>query len=290
MQVVRFTKFWADLSVRELGERAVELGYDGLDLTVRPGYTVNPNNVAEELPPAARLWESMGVGCQMISASGDLIDPAAGEAQRLFQAAGEAGVPRIKIGYFRYTAGQSFGAALAAARRALEGFEALSRRTGVQTVCHTHSGMCLGSNCAGLRDLLDGRDPAHVGAYPDLGHLAINGEDVLMALPMVRERLAAIGAKDGRHVRDERPNPRAAYTRVMVPLGQGAAEWRDALSLLHEWRFEGPISVHTEYTADRAAAATGPDAEREAEALRRRGEKEDLAFLRGLWREVSAAG
>ena len=284
MQLVRFTKFWEDLSVRQLGERARELGYDGLDLAVRDGHALNIDNVTDELPGAVRAWRELGVDCSMISSSTDLIDPDAADAVTLFEAAAAAGVPRIKMGYFKFTPGDSFEELWSLARRRLDGFERLSRRTGVQTMYHTHSGQCLGSNCAGMRHLLQDNDPQQVGAYVDLGHLAINGEDVQIGLAMLRDRLSAIGGKDARHFPDERPDRRARFADGFVLLGQGAAEWPEAIALLKAWGFSGPITIHTEYTTDQEVIGTVGAGEYtpEAIALRARGEVEDLAYLRGL--------
>ncbi len=291
MQVVRFTKYWRGLSIGEMGERAAMLGYDGLDLAVRRGHPINPDNVAGELADAVKQWGSMGVACPMISTETEVVDAKAPMTRTLFEAAGAAGVSGIKIGYFHYNPGDDFDAAFDAARHALEEFEALSARTGVRTLCHTHSGLLIGSNCAGMRQLLAGLDPARVGCYADLGHLALNGEDVLMALPMVRSHLAAIGAKDGRHVRDDRPEARAPYANAFVDLGQGAAAWRDAIRLLRGWGFRGPFSVHTEATVDQRVIAAVGAGEQTAEAETRRGVSEltDLRFLRGLWREAAGA-
>ena len=284
MQLVRFTKFWEDLSVRELGERASELGYDGLDLAVRDGHAINADNVTDELPSAVHAWRDLGVSCPMISSSTDLIDPDAPEAVTLFEAAAAAGVPRIKIGYFKFSPGESFEELWSLARRRLDGFQRLSRRTGVLTMYHTHSGQCLGSNCAGLRHLLQDYDPEDVGAYVDLGHLAINGEDVQIGLAMLRDRVSALGGKDARHFPDERPGRRARFSDGFVFLGQGAAEWPEAVGLLKAWGFDGPITIHTEYTTDQDVISTVGAGEYtpEAIALRAHGEVEDLAYLRGL--------
>ena len=273
-----------------MGERAARLGFDGLDLAVRGGHAIEPANVAVRLPEAVRTWASMGIGCPMISGVVSLVDARAEAARTLFQAAGEAGVAGIKIGYFTYQPGTDLESTWSDARRRLQGFEALSRETGVQTLYHTHSGLCLGSNCSGLRHLLEGFAPEQVGAYVDLGHLAIAGEDVQAGLAMVRDRLAAVAAKDARHVRDSRPDARAAYVDGFVLLGEGASEWPEAMQLLSDWQFDGPISVHTEYTSDQdvIAAVGGWDDTPEAAALRERGEVEDLRFLRDLWAKTTS--
>ena len=93
MQLGRFTKFWEDFGARQLGERASELGYDGLDLAVRKGHAIRTDNVADELPGAVRAWRELGVDCPMISSSTDLIDPDDRDAVTLFEAAAAAGVP-----------------------------------------------------------------------------------------------------------------------------------------------------------------------------------------------------
>ena len=117
-----------------------------------------------------------------------------------------------------------------------------------------------------------------------MGHLAVNGEDVRMGLPMIQPYLAAIGAKDARHQLDERTQRPARYTDAFVLLGEGAAQVDDTMALLKTWHFEGPISIHTEYTADPDVIATvgGKDDSQEAQALGVRGEKHDLTVLRAL--------
>ena len=284
MQIIRFTKFWNHLNAHELGQQAQTLGYDGLDLAVRNGHAINPENVVADLSIAVQGWKDIGIECSMISAGTSLTDPTDPETLDLFEAAAKADVPRIKIGYFTYAPGDVFDEVWTHGRRMLAGFEKLSQSTGVQTLYHTHSGRCLGSNCAGLRHLLEGYEPVHIGAYVDMGHLAINGEDVLIGLPMLRDRLSVVGAKDAHHIRDPRLQSRAAFGDKFVLLGQGAAEWPDAIALLKSWNFSGPLTVHTEYTMDQDVIATVGAGEYsdEALALRARGEVDDLTYLRQL--------
>ena len=288
MKLVRFTKFWAGLTPQEMGKRSRDLGYDGLDLAVRAEHPINPQNVATALPIAITVWKDLGIECSMMSAGTDVNDPTADEAIALFHSAAAVGIARIKIGYFTYTPGHEFGDTWTHARHMLDGFEALSRETGVQTIYHTHSGRCLGSNCAGLRHLLEDYGPVLVGAYVDLGHIAINGEDIQLGLPMVRDRLAVIGAKDARHVPDKQPERRAPFADGFVFVGQGAAEWPEAIALLNAWGFDGPITIHTEYTSNQDVISTvgAGDNSAEAEAMRSTGEIQDLLYLRSLMASV----
>ncbi|MGI9335851.1 MAG: hypothetical protein ACR2RL_22110, partial [Gammaproteobacteria bacterium] len=90
---------------------------------------------------------------------------------------------------------------------------------------------------------------------------------------------------DARHVRDTRPDARATHAPAYVPLGEGAAPLADAVRLLRQWQFRGPVSVHTEYTTDQSVVATvgGADESEAADRLREQGEIEDLKLLRALW-------
>ena len=285
MHIVRFTKFWRHLSVEEMGEHAASLGYDGLDLVVREGHPIHPGNVSERLRSSVRTWSGDNIACAMITGETTLIDPAARDTRTLFHAAAHAGVPRIKIGYFVYQPGTDYPVTWDTARRALDGFANLARETEVQACYHTHGGYCLGSSAAGLRHLLEGFDPEHLGAYPDLGHLAVGGEEAPFGLAMLRDRLSAVAAKDARHVANPNPGHGPPYTDGFVPLGEGAGQIEAAVNLLGEWAFEGPLSVNTEYTSDPAVLGEvgGWDRSEEAARLRDRGEIEDLRYLREIF-------
>ena len=148
----------------------------------------------------------------------------------------------------------------------------------MQTCYQVHSGPNLGSNCAGLMHLIQGFDARLVGAYPDVGHMALDGEDWDMGFSMLAGYLSIVGAKDAHHA------PRTAgelprYTPKFVKLGDGSIDWERCVGALRRVGFDGPISVHTEYDFDEAvirqvgyADSTPPNLDEWA--------KEDAAFLR----------
>ena len=250
MQIVLNSKFFSGLPVPGLGAKALELGYDGIDVCVRPGHPVHPDNAAAELPKAVAAWARQGLSCPLATAATDFVDPAAPGAESLYAACAEAGVPRLKIGFWRFAQGEDYWQAVDAARRDLEGFARLGEKHGVQTCYQVHSGACLGSNCAGLMHLIRGADPGLVGAYPDLGHLALDGEDWEMGLAMVRPYLSVVGVKDAlyRHEPERRP----PWNPCFVKVGEGCVDWDRCLDILSGFGFEGPLTVHTEYRFDEA--------------------------------------
>src|SRR5688572_27437280 len=183
MRYVYFTKTLQSLDIPGLIAFFKDAGLDGADLTVRPGYPVNPDNALTELPKAAKAFRDEGLTIGLVTAPTSLTDAGAAAAKAIFEACGKAGVPAIKIGYFLYQG--KFDASLAEARRRLEGFAKLAEKTGVKACYHTHSGNFLGNNGAGLRLLLHDLDPHHVGAFVDTGHVALNGGPIRYELDMV---------------------------------------------------------------------------------------------------------
>ena len=277
MQIVLNSKFFSGLPVPEVGGKALELGYDGIDVCVRPGHPVHPGNAAAELPKAVAAWAQQGLSCPLVTAATDFVDPAAPGAESLYAACAEAGVPRLKTGFWRFAPGGDYWRAVDAARRNLEGFARLSEKHGVQTCYQVHSGACIGSNCAGLMHLIRGFDPRLVGAYPDLGHLALDGEDWEMGLAMVRDHLSVVGIKDAMYRRE--PERRPPWNHCFVKVGEGCVDWDRCLGILSGFGFDGPLTVHTEYRFDEAiirqvgwAESSPPNLEEWARA--------DAAYLR----------
>lgn len=284
MHIVLNSKFFHSLSVSELAVKARELGFDGIDVNVRPGHPVNLANVETALPQAVTAWKAQGLVCPLATAPVTLTSPDAPEVQPLYAGCATAGVPRVKIGFFNFKPGDEYWALVQAARKALEGFARVGEQHGVQTVYQVHSGPVLGSNCAGLMHLLRGMDARWVGAYPDLGHMVLDGEDYPMGLAMVRDYLSIVAVKDAYHA----PQPvggEPPFVPRFVKLGSGAVNWRRALGALKAQGFDGAFSVHTEYDFDEAiirqvgfADRTPPHLEEWARA--------DAAYLRKVWTEV----
>jgi len=280
MKIVLNSKFFTALSVEQLGEKVIDLGYDGIDICIRPGHPIHVDNAIDTLPKAVRIWESQNLFCPLATAAIDIIDPKSPNTEKLYAACSKAGIPRLKIGFFRFNEGDDYWQILDAARADLDGFAALGEKFGVQTCYQIHSGQCIGSNCAGLMHLIRGFDPKYVGAYPDFGHLLLDGEDLDMGLSMVREHLSVAGIKDAYYA----PQPdghEPPFIPRFVKVGDGGVNWKHALGALHNLGFDGPLSVHTEYDFDESiirnvgfADTSPPNLEQSA--------REDAAYLRHI--------
>ena len=284
MDLIINSKFFAQYAPEALGQKALELGYAGIDLCVRPGHPIHLDNVAHALPEAMKIWRNQGVSCPMVTAPITLIDPNASDIENYYIACAEAEIPRIKIGFWKYEEGDDYWHTLDAARKDLDQIVKLSEKYDVQSCYQIHSGPCIGSNCAGLMHLIKGFDPTYVGAYPDFGHIALDGEDPAMGLSMIKDHLSVVGVKDAYYLpqpQGQTPRYRPCFTKV----GEGCVDWHHCFDLLHKMGFNGPVSVHTEYEFDETiirqvgyAQTAPPNVEEWA--------KEDATLLRRIITDV----
>jgi len=245
MQFVMFTKLLQDLDTAGLADTVQGLGFDGFDLAVRPGHPVNPENVAAALPAAAREWAARGLTVGMVTTNFDFVDPTRPEVEPILAACAQIGCRRIKLGYWVYE-GEQYWEGVDRIRSALAGFEKLCRKHDVCVTVHTHSGPYYGSNCAGAMHLVGDFDPRYIGVYIDPGHLAIDGEDIPMAVSMVRKHLAMVSAKSPGWFRTERDGE-VNWEHRLVPIREGIVDWLEVFEALRSVSYDGPISLHSEY-------------------------------------------
>jgi len=244
MKFIMFTKHLKGLDIPGIIKALHSVGVEGADLCVRPGYPVNPENVEKELPTAARQFADEGLSIPLVTTPGDFLDPERADIQRVYAACGEAGVDNIKIGYWHWSKEKGgYWSEVARIRKLLEGFQALSEKSGVRTCIHNHSGSTMSLNSSSVMNLVKGFEPRYVGVFADVGHLSIVGEPIDMALDIVAEYLAVMAFKDLVRL----PGMRGGK---VVRMGKGFVDWETALRTLKAINFDGPISFHSEYSGE----------------------------------------
>jgi sugar phosphate isomerase/epimerase len=245
--VILFTKLFRDLPIPALGELVRGFGLDGLDLCVRPGYPVNPENAPETLPIAAQEMARQGLHIPMVTGSLDLTRPDDPTAETMLRAMDAAGVRLLKLGYvFWDPFAQDYWSEVDRMRRALEGWQALARTYGVKVCYHTHSMRCLGMNASALMHLLAGFDPRWIGAFIDPVHFVIEGEEFAVGANMTRTYLSVASIKDVLLTRGERDGHSTIEYEV-VSCGTGMVDFDNMFRALRHFHFDGPLTVHCEF-------------------------------------------
>jgi len=236
-----FTKPWPGLSLDELGVLVSTLGFDGVELPVRPGYQVEPQRVAG----LAQAVETLGRhGVQILSVAGP-----ADEAT--IAACAEAGVPTIRV-MAPVARGESYPEAEARYRREYDALLPLLERYGVQLGVQNHYGRFV-ANAVGLQRLVAPYDPRSIGLVWDAAHEALDGNDLDLALDVAWPHLAMVNLKNAYWRRVNGPEAEVAAWEVYWTTGRhGQASWPTVVRELRARGYRGVICLPAEYSDEPA--------------------------------------
>ena len=247
-QFTVFTKPWPDKPLAELGDFVRDLGFAGIELPVRPGFQVAPENVNRDLPEAAKTLADRGVKIGSVAGPTDRVT---------IEACGRAGVPVIRvcpsidmrIGY------------MATEKKIRAEYNALLpvlADNGVAIGVQNHCGYDVGS-AIGIMHLIENYNPKQIGAVLDLAHCGLDGEPDDMAIDIVWSHLLIVNFKSAFRVRKEGPEVRdAAWEVYWTCGGHGITNWQKSAEELKRRGFGGDICLTAEYSrrdmADRIIA------------------------------------
>ncbi|MDZ4286676.1 MAG: TIM barrel protein, partial [Prosthecobacter sp.] len=246
MRFVLFTDNLADLSVRDACRGAKQAGFDGLDLTLRPGGHVLPKDAATGLAAAHEIADAERFAIPMVSTAVVAADEPFAES---VIAAVHDRIRDFKLGYWRYQPFGSLTKQLDEARRKLESIVRLGVRYHTRPCVHIHSGPIL-SNGPFSYLLLKDYSPAEVGAYVDPMHMCLEGglSGWEMTLDALAPWVALVGVKNYLMQpadRDEFGQQR--FKVSYVPLADGTAPLPQFFRRLKEIGYDGVVSLHSEY-------------------------------------------
>jgi len=241
MYLILFAKMFQKLPLSKFAEVAENIGFDGIDLTVRLGGYISPEDVKEKLPEAVEIIKSKGLSIPMITTS--ITSSREPHAEETFEVASDCGIRFLKLGYWRYEGFGSLMRQIAEIREELKGIQKLSEEYGVTAVLHTHSGMCLTAEPTVLWMIIRDFDPDLIGAYIDPGHMVVEGglAGWLMGIDILADYIRVVAVKDFAWFKEE------SWRVKVVPLGEGLVPWRKVFEILKAIGFKGPVSIHCEY-------------------------------------------
>lgn len=244
LKVAIFSKHLQFLQGEELAHAAVEMGFDGIDLTVRSGGHVEPARATEDLPPLVSLIRKQGLTVPMVTS--DIVDASSPNARTVLKTLADLGIRLYRWGGFKYRDDQPVGLQFAEFHRRAAQLAQLNAEYKVCAIYHTHSGVGLvGAPVWDIAQILNGLDPGAVAINYDVGHATVEGglggwiDSFRLAEPYIR----GIAIKDFVWQKDAR----GAWDAEWVPLGQGMVRFPAFFSLLAKTPFDGPVQLHFEY-------------------------------------------
>ena len=220
-----FSKAMAKVGYSDLGEIVKQMGFDGVDLTVRPGGHVEPRLSNVDLVRAFESIAGAGLECPIITTS--LTSQADPSALPVLAIAGRTSIPLYRVGDWRE--------ATPLYRRDIAGLLSIGSHYRIAMALHNYTGENAGETEWSVSDTLAGMDPKWAGAYFDPIH---HGEKWPEALKPLLPRLRAVALKDFK------PGKTGA---TPCPLGEGVMDFARLFATLADANFTGPLSLRVEY-------------------------------------------
>ncbi len=233
-----FTKPWREVELGELARHVRELGLDGVELPVRPGFQVSPDKVEAGLPKAVAAFDAEGLRIASLAA-----DP----APAVIAACGEAGIFVIRI-CVEVPRGRGYLERETEVKRWLDGLLPSLEDAGVKVGVQNHYGDSI-ANAMGVRHLVESYDPRLVGAVWDGAHCGLDGESPRLAADILWPHLCLVNLKNARWGPAGEDNFGAArWDAVFVSGQEGLCSWPEVLAELSSRSYQGDICLTAEYT------------------------------------------
>jgi len=236
-----FSKHLQWLDYDAMAETAAEIGFDGVDLTVRPGGHVLPERVEEDMPRAVEAVKKAGLRVDMIttritSATHEHTEPILRTAQRL-------GVGYYRMGYLKYDDKLGVAQSLEALKPRFRDLAALNEQFQIHGAYQNHSGARVGGPVWDIWYLLDDLDPRWMGCQYDIRHATVEGGySWPLGLNLLAKRIKITAIKDFRWAKIN-----GKWKLENCPLGEGMVDFESYFKLAKQNDISATISLHFEY-------------------------------------------
>lgn len=278
LEVHLFSKHLHFLSVKEAAKKATELGFSGLDLTVRPKGHVLPENVEIDLPKTIRDIKAVGSTCRMMTtAIDDAHDPI---DQKVIEVAAAEGVEFYRSNWFKYSKDLSLEESLEHYKKKVSELSESNKKHNIIGCYQNHSGTKVGASIWEVKKILETANPEFFGAQYDIRHaVAEGGRSWSNGVKLIRNQIKTIVLKDFKWGKVD-----GKWKIVNVPIGEGMVDFISYFKLLKKYGLQPPVSLHLEYPlggAEKGKFEISVAPEVVFDAMRK-----DLELIQRLWTEA----
>jgi sugar phosphate isomerase/epimerase len=242
--VCAFSKHFQWTDVKGAAETMRDLGYEGMDLTLRKGGHVLPERVQDDLPKAAEVIRQAGLKFPMVTT--DIVDTKSPYAEPVLKTLQSLGIRRYRWGGFKYDLQRSIPDQLTEFKARVKDLAAMNKHYGLCAMYHTHSGVAqVGASMWDLYLLLKDFDTESVAANYDIGHATVEGGygGWIHSARLMTPYMRGVAVKDFKWEKNEKGD----WVPGWCPLGDGMVNFKQFLPMLKQAGFSGPLQLHMEY-------------------------------------------
>lgn len=242
LQVHIFSKHLQFLDFRAVGEKAAEMGFAGVDLTVRPNGHVAPGQAEDVLPQALDAIRAAGSECcLMTTAVGSIQNKV--DLQVLKVAAANK-VRFYRCNWYDYGPEVPMAQQLINYSNEIRDLSELNSQLGLVGCYQNHSGLKVGASLWEVMTLLSKADPKHFGSQFDIRHAVVEGGlSWENNLRLIQDHIKTIVLKDFIWKMEG-----GKWTVQNVPLGEGMVDFKKYFKILKQYHINVPAILHMEYS------------------------------------------
>jgi sugar phosphate isomerase/epimerase len=278
LDVSIFSKHLQFLDYKTTGEMAAEMGFSGVDLTVRPKGHVLPELVKTDLPIAIKAIKEGGSSCKMICTNIESVSNP--EDVEIIETAAQLGVTFYRTNWFKYIEGKTMYESLDFYQNEIKKLGELNEKSGIVGCYQNHDGLEVGSSFWETDAILKTVNPAYFGSQFDVRHAMVEGGNSWQnGFELLKSKIKVIALKDFRWAKVN-----GKWKALNVPVGEGMVDFDTYFKLLKKNNLKPPVSLHLEYDlggAEKGNKTITVDKKVVFDAM-----KKDLKAIQKLWREA----
>ena len=272
-----FSKHLQFLNYTDLADAAAELGFDGVDLTVRPNGHILPERVETDLPKAVEALKKVGFSPLMMTTA---VEDAANPVDRtVLETAARLGIRHYRMNWYWYPTDRSLPESLQGYQQKVTNLSLLNQKLNLIGGYQNHSGSLVGASAWEVWEMLKTADPQTMGVQYDIRHATVEGGlSWQNGLRLLQSRIKTLVLQD--FVWEKRNGQWAVKN---VPIGEGMSDYSTFFRLLKQYKIQVPASLHSEHTpgGDGAAKLSLPDQKVAFESM-----KKELKTVKEIWQRA----
>ena len=273
-----FSKHLQFLDYKTTGEMAAEMGFSGVDLTVRPKGHVFPESVTTDLPRAVWAIKESGSNCKMITTSIESVNNTLD--MDILNSASKCGIKYYRTNWFKYIEGQSMLDTLKMYREEIDKLGNINEKLGLVGCYQNHAGKNVGASYWEIKKIIETVNPEYFGVQYDIRHAMVEGGfSWENGLQLLHPNIKVIVLKDYKWGKIN-----GKWQAVNMPIGEGMVDFNKYFKLLKFYKLNPPVSLHLEYDlggAEKGKSTISVDKKLVFDAM-----KKDLNAIQKIWKQA----
>lgn len=241
MKVCIFSKQLQWMNYKDMAKAVADMGYDGIDLTVRANGHVLPERVETDLPKAVEAAEKAGIKIMMIST--DIREARDRLTERILKTANSQNIHYYRTSGLNYQKDLDIPSNLELIQKKFAGIAEINKKYGMYSSYLNHSGEGFGSCIWDLWLTLKELNPNYIGSQFDIKHSTIAGAfSWPVGFKLIRQYVQTMVIRDFIWERTGK-----LWDIKPVPIGEGMVDLKKYFEMVKQFRITGPACVMCDY-------------------------------------------